>query len=1200
MANLSTPNVILARFAGALYDLVLDPKTTNTVVLATATGLDAFYNAIFVRDFSQSSTASVSATMVKNLGLTGDAKVQAEAYITGILNTVPNEGRGAAIVQILSLFAQLTTDPTFGSFATAWENQITASVAYSQDTVNTKNAELSTLPAAPVVVGFTLTSGTDIATDNVFNAGLVYTPGGNDRINALQDEDQLTGTGTDATLNATLGNANDNGATIITPKLTDIAVINAAFTGSGFAAVTGLDMQDATGTQAINITRVSQAVNYAEIGNIQTAASALSLSNTNANTAGVVEFSYAVGVLSGDNTGSLEVDNVQVGALNVGQNTSGIGAPGVAFEGFENLNLKVSGAARNSIGTLNLPSDTDTDGVVTITGTGSLLLGGIGNVVNNVNNNLIEAAGVYTAGTGIAQAGGRLASIDASGLDGNLTIVLDNILDVGKADTSGVKQNVTVTGGKGDDTFVLYDVVEAGDKLDGGASGKDTLLFYSGSALNSVAENIDVTSMLINANSVANSTITLDYDFVPDALNMSLRNIGNTGLPAPFVNVNTPQLPATFKLYDMSAAQALGISVLHSTTGNGQIANTTVEAALKANTAADTLGVTISEGTNVDPRFNFTIDTVVANTATSTTASSSTFENVTITDGDSESNSVELQNFSQQTGTITLTGGVAGTYLNLDVDTAGADVALFARSGTSLVINTTNAATGVQQGLYGLNTDGLAVDLAPGEIVDVGGLTTQVRLGAAVINAANEVANVFVRVSTNAANVNGAQSITMGSGDDTVIFDALNDARAGLTISDTVTGGAGTDTLAIDGNGTRVSLGASEWTNVSGFENLRVVGNGAVALSNLIGQNAYNLTLTDDFIAKNQDASGLLNILNDNDANNDVLSLVATVSTPGGSVGENTTGTGAESAVTIDARSLSANSHFSYNGEEGGWLDLNANGLYDIGEGAGLGGTQDKFVFTDANVNGGNVIDGGAFDNIATTFNANTDVFEIRNGATATTGDLANLKNIGIIAGSNDQATTQTLVLQLNDTIVDAMVDSYHTSTTTEQEALTVRMNNAADVTPVAFAALDMDVSQTTGRSIVNTTLDVAGARDNVKLGMGLAAITNFDSGAAATNDTVTLSASQFGIAAGAIGTTLTANGSNVVFGALGSGAATDRVYVVEGAAIPGFGGGAFDTGIYYDADGSGAGAAVLVGVMVDIGAATIGGAGNSGLAIVA
>ncbi|MBP9526733.1 MAG: DUF4214 domain-containing protein, partial [Laribacter sp.] len=64
-----------------------------------------------------------------------------------------------------------------------------------------------------------LTENTDAATANVFNAGMVYTPGGNNRINALQDEDTLTGTGTNPILNASLGNSNDNGATTVTPKL---------------------------------------------------------------------------------------------------------------------------------------------------------------------------------------------------------------------------------------------------------------------------------------------------------------------------------------------------------------------------------------------------------------------------------------------------------------------------------------------------------------------------------------------------------------------------------------------------------------------------------------------------------------------------------------------------------------------------------------------------------------------------------------------------------------------------------------------------------------------------------------------------------------------------------------------------------------------------------------------------------------------
>jgi hypothetical protein len=1135
MATISTNNVVVARYAGAMYNLALDYNTDQQVlaVVSPPGGMDSFLNQLYERDFGNQSTSAVAATIAQNVGLTGNLATIAINFITGELNATPPALRGALIGNILNAYAQMTNDPTFGPSVVAWETQVANAVNYSENSANTEFVAANSLGTTADPGAFTLTNGTDVATANIFTAGQVYTPGGDDRINALQDEDQLTGTGTNPTLNATLGNANDNGAGIITPKFTGIETINTAFTGSGGAgfAVFALDLQDATGETAINITRVAQSIGLGvEVGNIMTTAANLSVANTNANQTQTVEFSYGAGVLAGDNTGSVGVSNVQIAALNIGQNTSLIGAAGVGINGFEHLTLNSAGAA-NTIGTLNLPMDTGTAGVLTITGNTDLRLGNVVNVVNNANAALVEAANVFVAGTGVAQAGGRIAAIDASAFTANLTLVLDNILDVGKAGTSGVVQNVTVTGGSGNDTFVLYDVVQAGDSITGGA-GDDTLLFYSGSSLNSVATSVEASLMLADGSL---APIALDYDFLPDAAGMTVRNISST-IPAVFPTppTNAADGAVTFTLTDMTVAQAAAITVQHSTTGNGQIANTNIEAAVKANTGADLLGVTIAEGTNVDPRFNFTIDTAVANTATAPTASSSTFERVTLTDADSESNSVELQNFAQHTGTITITGGVVGTYLNLDVDTAGGDVALFARSGTSLVINTTNGATGVQQGLYGLNTDGLAVDYAAGEIWDAAGLATEVRLGAATINAAAEVGNVIVRVGTNAASADGAQSITMGSGDDTVIFDALNDARAGLTISDTVVGGAGNDQLVIDGNGTRISLGASEWTHVSGFEGVRLVGDGAAALSNLIGQNSYNLTLTDALITANHGSDGLLAINNDNDANNDNLALRATATAAGGSVGENTTGTGAESAVTIDARSLSATSHFTYNGEEGGWLDANANGLYDIGEGAG-GGTLDKFVFTDANVNGGNLINGGAVDNIATTWGGNLDVFEIRNAATATTGDLAGLMNIGIIAGSNDQATVQNLVLQLNDSVVDSMVDSYHTSSTTEQEALTVRMNNGADVTPVAFATLDMDVSQTTQRSVVNATLDIFGARDNVKLGMGLAAVTNFQSGAAVTADTVTLSASQFGIAAGAIGTTVIATGSNIVFGALGT-----------------------------------------------------------------
>lgn len=1011
-------------------------------------------------------------------------------------------------------------------------------------TVTAAEAEIDAADA------FTLTNDTDVATANVFNAGLVWSPGGNDRINALQDEDVLTGRGTDPVLNATLGNANDNGAVVITPALNGISVINTAFTGSGGTAVTALDLQDSTGQSEVNITRVSQAVNFAEVGNLMTPAATLSLSDTNANNAGVVEYSYAANILEGDNAGTFEVENVQVGVVNIGENTSGINVAGVASNGFEDLTLTSAGAAANSIGTLNLPADTDTDGVLTITGEADLVLGAEVDVVNAANAALVEAKDVWVAGTGLAQAGGRLATIDASGFTGDLTLVLDNLLDVGKADTSGVTQDVTVTGGTGNDTFVLYDAVQVADTITGG-DGDDNLLFYSGSSLASVAGSIETATMFGDGST---GNIALDFDFLPDATGMTVRNISSN-----FV-INVAEAPVTFSLTDMTVDQAAAITVLHATTGNNQITNTVLAAAVETNTASDTLGVTIADGTNVDPRFNFTVVTDLDDTATSTTAGESTFENQILTDSDTESNSVELTDFDQFTGTITLTGGEAGDFISLDVDTAGADV-------TAVTTGVTPDAGGVQQGLYGLNTDGDDEDYVTGNIVDVDNLATEVRLGAATIDASAELADVIVRVDTNVASATGAQAITMGTGDDTVIFDMLNDNRAGLTISDTVDGGDGEDTLVIDGDGVRVSLGASEWTNVSNFETVRIVGNDSAALGTIVGQNSYNLVLTNDLIGAN--GAGLLDIINDNDINND------TEATVGSDNGLDTLGTGNESAVTLDARTLDASHHFTYNGEEGSWADLDADGVYDAGEEIG-GSTVDKVILADANINGGNIIDGGALDNSGETWAANVDTIEVRNGATVTVGDLANISNVGIIAGTNDQALEQTLVLELNDTVVDAMVDSYHTSSSTEVEVLTVQMNAAADIVgAVGGAGLTLDASALTQRSQVNVALDAAvGATDSITIGMGRLTITNFTT----VTDEIVIDVSRFGLTLDdddigvAANTDTAADGTNILFG-VAAAAATDYL-IFDTITTVG------QTSIYYDSDGNGAQAQILIGVV--------------------
>ena len=178
------------------------------------------------------------------------------------------------------------------------------------------------------------------------------------------------------------------------------------------------------------------------------------------------------------------------------------------------------------------------------------------------------------------------------------------------------------------------------------------------------------------------------------------------------------------------------------------------------------------------------------------------------------------------------------------------------------------------------------------------------KIQATTINAGAYIGNVVVRVTDPAAaqSATGAQAITMGSGNDVVIFDTVNNGTAGLSITDTVAGGAGLDILAIDGNNAAsVTISASELQNVTGFETIQFIGNPARADNNGSGLvNSYNLTLNNNAIAANA-TNRVLNILNDN----------------GDTIGSNVVATiAANSGVTIDARTLSDGNAFNYNGQE--------------------------------------------------------------------------------------------------------------------------------------------------------------------------------------------------------------------------------------------------------------------------------------------
>ena len=918
--------------------------------------------------------------------------------------------------------------PSNTALAKDWLSKVLDSATQASQ-IAVQDAVLTSIVNGGGVKDFTLTSNTDVATAENFTAGLVYTPNGGSRVNALQDEDVLTGSNTSATANnkltATLGNSNDNGAPIITPTLKNIQTATFTFTGSADAqnvnnnAVVAVDLQDGTGLKSIGINRIASTAgtNVARIENIKTVLDTMSLTSTNANNAGTVEFSFGNGTLLGANAATLNLSDVQVGTVNIGQNTSGTSAAGVGNQGYETLTINSTGNV-NNIGTLNLPMDTGTAGKVIITGDKDLTLAQTSNVVNGVTT--IESVN-YSGG--ILQAAGRLSAIDASAFKGNLTLNLGNgIFTTGKADTSGSVQNVTITGGSGNDTFYLADTVETGDSITGG-DGTDTLIIVNGgnvtagAAGSSIITKVEAVQVLLN-----NAASTVDFAKLPDVTGVLVRNVSNTNIAAP---ANSAPVAGTdvFTLNNLTVGQAAAITIRHSDTGSNAIGQSTINANLAVATgASDTVAVTIAEGLNVDPRFNFVLNT-------------NAVENITLVDADTESNTVALANVAAHTGTITI-GTTAGagsttTFLNLDTTVAG------------------------NGGLYRIDTTGGAAANIAG-VQELSKTAGQIKLIAATIDASAETASVIIRVSTSGA-ANGAQNIKMGAGNDTVTFDNLGDTRAGLTISDTVVGGAGTDTLVIDGDltgaalGDTIALGASEWTNVSGFETIRLVGTSNNAGVDAAGN--YRLTLTDNLIAANNNA-GVLAIVNDNDTANDTANAA------------DTAGTAVESAVVLDARTLSSTSRFSYNGEEG------------------ASRTADRIIFSDANFNGSHAINGGAVDNNSTNNSQkNDDVIELRNATNASIGDFNGISNIGNIELTNDTAVTQVSQIQLNDTIVDALVDSYQAAnTTTHIERLTVRAIDNVNVAN-ATVGVSIDAGALTAQSALDVTL--ARGANFLQLGAG-------------------------------------------------------------------------------------------------------------------
>ena len=639
---------------------------------------------------------------------------------------------------------------------------------------------------------------------NVFLAPLVSNGAGSSIVNSLQNGDILTGRGVNPTLTATLGAYDVLGLSgvgnSVQPTLNGIQTINVNFNGSFSAgsgafltpgSVTKLDLQNATGVQTVNITGITDPHNSVSVTNFTAVPTNLSVANTSSPAGSVTFATLDAAAKSATDVTKLTVTNVNVGTLNLNSGTG---------NGIETVNLVSAGSGANTLGSFN-DSDITT---LNISGAADLKIGSIG-----YNNQ------------------GKFITVDGSTATGNLNLTLDSLQGAATATkygTTGGDVLFTVKTGSGADTINSTinfgngnDIVDAGSAPLGGV---DTLALSSTHTQSftdfATYKNFEAVTVTRTDGGSGYAILTVDSKNVTGDQTFSLVN-----------QTDTASAPTEYDLNNLSAVEAIQITIAHSglqatsSANNDGLGNNLIVANLATQTTNDTVGVTVIDGLNTEPRFNFQLSAPGA-------------ENIIITDSDTESNTVLLNNFADHTGTITLTGGVATQFLNLDASANG----------------------------YGLDVSGLAVDLK--NIVSKAGnldpvvsgvysgdyrTTYNATGGGELLTAANiigtgEKSDVIVRVvGTNLVGgvALGGQNIQLGSGNDTVIFANRSSFKdtihtSGLTIADTVSGGTGQDTIILDGSGYQ-QLGASEWTNLTGIDVLRLAG----APGNLYQYNAANV-----------------------------------------------------------------------------------------------------------------------------------------------------------------------------------------------------------------------------------------------------------------------------------------------------------------------------------------------------------------------
>jgi S-layer protein len=365
MAFLPTNASQVQQFAVALYGIQVGTATMAAVQsdITLVGGLNKALNAYYAVSFGSSTTASVAATVAANLGLTGTAATDAAAYITAVLNGTPANARGEAIQGVLSLFSTLTSNATFGTAATAWNNKVTNAVAYTG--------------AGDVVAGSTQSAGTTFKLSAGIDTGASFTGGANsDTFVANTDAGALTltsldsldgGAGNDSLTAAIVGNLDTT--TAVATSIKNIESANLTSTGtvtvdsSAWAGLTSLNTSSVGNTTATAAATTDATLTVAA----PTGAGAVVFEGGNNAVVSVVD-TAAANTATG-NTTVLGATTAVAGTVTVTQNETHVASTGATATALTTGSITVNGGTTVVVNNLTTSATGDHTGDILTTGT---------------------------------------------------------------------------------------------------------------------------------------------------------------------------------------------------------------------------------------------------------------------------------------------------------------------------------------------------------------------------------------------------------------------------------------------------------------------------------------------------------------------------------------------------------------------------------------------------------------------------------------------------------------------------------------------------------------------------------------------------------------------------------------------------------------------------------------------------------------